>query len=58
VDAFSRVTYAGSSRGTNWVWRVMGPGVGRGVGMGIAVGRGVGVAVGAVTDVAFGTAVA
>ena len=30
--AWSRVTYAGSSRGTNWVFRLMGPGVGRGVG--------------------------
>jgi len=45
-EAFSRVTYAGSSSGTNWVWRVMGPGVGRGVGCArgtISVAAGVGV---------------
>ena len=63
VEAFSRVTYAGSSSGTNCVLREMGPGVGLGVGSRAAVGRGVGVVIGAAVgagvlsgtgDVAFG----
>ena len=47
--AWSRLTYFGSSSGTNWVCRLMGPGVGRGVGARgtwVAVGSGVGLAVG------------
>lgn len=56
LEAFSRETYAGSSSGTKFVLREIGPGVGRGVGAGIGVVVG-GVFVAVGTAVAVGTGV-